>query len=402
MDKYIEELRDLNLDLEGLKARKEAIKKKALEHRDKIIDEKEQEAFRSEKEQIENEIKEIEKRKAALIARGQNNNQGDTNMDNNILHFKEGMERSDILSTAEYRSAFFKSLQGRSLTEDEKRSITSATASGGAAIPTQTMNTIIGQLSETPTVLNLITLYNIPELISLPKENLVNDASWIAEDTDSTPSDDTLTNITLSAYKLIKTVKVTAKLKEMAIDAFESWVINSITRKMRAACDKAVIGGTGANQPKGLNSVTWDEENSVTVAASGSLSYDDLVDAEALVGEDYIGNAVWVMNRKTKSQIMKLKDDQKRPLFERAIEDGFVGYLLGYPVRLDKNVADNEIYFGDWKAAYVMNFAKNIEFASSQEAGFMSGATIYRGLALVDGKPTEVPGAMVKVKKASA
>lgn len=32
----------------------------------------------------------------------------------------------------------------------------------------------------------------------------------------------------------------------------------------------------------------------------------------------------------------------------------------------------------------------------------MSGATIYRGLALVDGKPTEVPGAMVKVKKASA
>lgn len=175
-------------------------------------------------------------------------------------------------------------MQGRSLTEDEKRSITSATASGGAAFLRRPMNTIIGQLSETPTVLNLITLYNIPELISLPKENLVNDASWIAEDTDSTPSDDTLTNITLSAYKLIKTVKVTAKLKEMAIDAFEAWVINSITRKMRAACDKAVIGGTGANQPKGLNSVTWDEENSVTVAASGSLSYDDLVDAEALVG----------------------------------------------------------------------------------------------------------------------
>lgn len=92
--------------MEGLKARKKRLRKKALEHRDKIIDEKEQEAFRSEKEQIENEIKEIEKRKAALIARGQNNNQGDTNMDNNILHFKEGMERSDILSTAEYRSAF--------------------------------------------------------------------------------------------------------------------------------------------------------------------------------------------------------------------------------------------------------------------------------------------------------
>ena len=49
MDKYIEELRDLNLDLEGLKARKEAIKKKALEHRDSLTSE-EQQAFRSEKE----------------------------------------------------------------------------------------------------------------------------------------------------------------------------------------------------------------------------------------------------------------------------------------------------------------------------------------------------------------
>ena len=132
---------------------------------------------------------------------------------------------------------------------------------------------------------------------------------------------------------------------------------------------------------------------------SGSgISYDDLVDAESLVGEDFITSAVWVMNRKTKAAVAKLKDDQKRPLFERALENGFVGNLLGYPVRLDKNVADGEMYFGDWESAYVMNFSKNVTIDSSDQAGFMSASTVFRGYALVDGKPTDVAGAMVKVK----
>ena len=79
MDKYIEELRDLNLDLEGLKARKEAIKKKALEHRDSLTSE-EQQAFRSEKEDIEKKIKEIEERKAALAELRKNNYQGESSI----------------------------------------------------------------------------------------------------------------------------------------------------------------------------------------------------------------------------------------------------------------------------------------------------------------------------------
>ncbi len=104
------------------------------------------------------------------------------------------------------------------------------------------------------------------------------------------------------------------------------------------------------------------------------------------------------MNRKTKAIIAKLKDEQKRPLFERAVENGFVGILLGYPVRLDKNVSDGEAYFGDWESAYVMNFSKNVTIDSSDQAGFMSASTVYRGYALVDGKPTDVEGAMVKIK----
>lgn len=401
MNKYLEELIDLNEELKELRSKKEEIKRKALEHRSTITPESQKE-FRAAADEIQKQISAKEARRAELEALAENNYQGEQNMNNDMLHFKEGMERAELFATAEYRSAYFKTLQGKKLNEAETRAMTSAASSGGAAIPTRTMDVVLGQLKDTPGILSMITLLNIPELISLPAENVVGDASWVAEGTDSTPSDDTLRAISLSAYELIKTIKITAKLEKMSIDAFEEWVTATLVRKLRAACKKAVFSGTGVNQPTGLDSATWDDKNSITVAKDASLTYDNLVDVEALVGEDYLDNAVWVMNRKTKAQVAKLKDDNKRPLFERAIENGFVGNLLDRPVRLEGGVADGEIYFGDWKAGYVMNFASPIELAKSSEAGFMSGSTVYRGLALVDGKPTGVAGAIAKLKKATA
>ncbi|MDE7440233.1 MAG: phage major capsid protein [Clostridia bacterium] len=395
MNKILEELRDVNSELEELRSRKEAIKKKALEHRS-TIPTAEQKQYRAEAEKIKQQIAEKETRLAELRAQAEKFEEGENNMNNEILHFKEGMERADIFATAEYRSAYFKKMQGKDLSDAEKRSITSATNSGGAAIPTHTMNMILGQLKESNGLLSLITLTNIPELISYPVENVVNDAAWVSEGTKSEPSNDSLKALSLSAYSLIKTIEVTAKLQKMSVDAFEAWIVNAITRKMKLALSKSVISGSGVNQPTGLNSSTWDETNSV----EGEVTYDNLVDVEALVGEEFIVEAVWVMNRKTKAKVQKLKDDQKRPLFERAVEDGFVGYLLGYPVKLDSSVADDEAYLGDWKSAYVMNLSQDVEYAKSGEAGFMSGSTIYRGLALADGKPTGVKGAMAKLKKA--
>lgn len=405
MDPITEMLRDENNELERLAAKRDELKKKLEEHRSGNISEEELKQMTEERKDIEKEISLRTKHRDELIAAAEKNkNQGEGRniMNENILHFKDGMERMDVIATAEYRSAFFKRLQRKPADEIEKRAMTSAATSAGAAIPTQTMDMIIGQLRESDSLLSLITLENIPALTSFPVENVVNDAAWVSEGTDSTPSNDTLKPVTLAAYTLIKTIKITAQVARMSIDAFETWLVNALVRKLRAACDKAVISGTGSNQPTGLDSQSWDGTNSVTVAAGSTATYDNLVDLEALVGEGFITNAVWVFNRKMKATLLKLKDDQKRPIFERAIEDGFVGYLLGYPVRLDANVKDGEAYFGDWKAGYVMNFAQPIEIASSEEAGFMSGSVVYRGMALADGKPTGVKGALVKLVQAMA
>lgn len=405
MDPIIEMLRDENNAIEQLNARREELKRKLEEHRGGNISAEELEKLSAERKDIEKELALRTKHRDELSAAAEKNKEqgeGRSIMNDKLLHFKDGMERDDVPATAEYRSAFFKRLQRKSLDDVEKRAMTSAATSAGAAIPTQTMDMIIGQLAESDSLLGLITITNIPNLTSFPVENVVNDATWVAEGSDSTSSNDTLKAVTLAAYMLIKTIKITAQVARMSIDAFETWLVNALVRKLRAACDKAVISGNGSNQPTGLDAQTWNAANSITVANGSTVTYDNLVDLEALVGEGFINNAVWVCNRKMKATLLKLKDDQKRLLFDRAIEDGFVGTLLGYPVRLDANVKDGEMYFGDWKSGYVMNFAQPIEVESSTEAGFMSGSVVYRAMALADGKPTGVAGALVKLVQATA
>lgn len=401
----VEEIRNLNLELDDWKAKREALKKQVAEHRDSLTDAEilknktEAMEIKSNIAKLENKIKEKEKEAEERSAKSKGDNEF---MENKLKKFNEEMTRDEARETAEYRSAFFKRMQGRELNDAETRAMTSGTGSVGAAIPTQTMDMILGQLTEKATLLGDVTVLNIPELLSIPRENVVNDASWVAEDADSENKDDTLTNISLSAYKLIRTIKITAKVSAMSIDAFEKWIVSVMTRKMLKAIENAIVNGTGNNQPTGLmNGIAWategDKQNAISIAAGSTVGYDDLVDAESLIEEDFLANTVYYMNRKMLAVVRKLKDENKKPLFERAIEDGFRGNLNGIPVKLSKHIPNNTIFVGDLKSGYVLNFAQAIEFATSKEAGFMSGSTIYRSMAHLDGKPTGVPNSIVKI-----
>jgi HK97 family phage major capsid protein len=72
--------------------------------------------------------------------------------------------------------------------------------------------------------------------------------------------------------------------------------------------------------------------------------------------------------------------------------------LLGYPVILDDYVPDDTILLGDF-SYYYMNFSQAPTIETSREAGFKSGKTVFRGLAVADGKPA-LAEAFVKIVKA--
>jgi len=308
----------------------------------------------------------------------------------------EGMERDEILSTPEYRSAYLKHLQGKMLTEAEERALTTASDSAGAAVPTETLNMIIDKLRQTSALFPRVNVSYVPGNMSLVVANAKNAAQWKAEGSDGTPEDDTVVEVNLTGYELIKLVEISAAAQAMTISAFEAYIASEIGRQMAIAVENAILNGSGSGQPTGiLTGVTWDSTNSLS--ESSALSYDHLVDGLALLPTMYHNNAVFVMNRSMLfGGVRKIKTADGQPIFTYNPQDPARNAVLGYPVIVDDYMPDNTILLGDF-SYYYWNFAQAPSIETSREAAFKSGKLTYRGLAVADGKPA-LDEAFVKIE----
>ena len=310
----------------------------------------------------------------------------------------EKMEREEILASAEYRSAFYKKLQGKMLTDAEQRTLTTASGSAGGAVPTQTLNQIIDKLRQTSALYNYITVSFVPGNLSFVVANAKNAAAWKTEGAAGTAADDTVVTVTLGGYEIIKLVEISAAASSMTIDAFESYISAEIGRQLSIAFENAIVNGDGTGEPTGiLAGITWGAGN--TSEFTSAVGYDDVVDALALLPTMYHQGAVFVMNRKMLfGGIRKAKSTDGLPIFAYNPQDRAAMTLLGYPVVLNDYVPDDNILFGDF-SYYRMNFSQAPTIEASREAGFTSGKTVYRGLAVADGKPA-LAEAFVRIKKA--
>ena len=167
---------------------------------------------------------------------------------------------------------------------------------------------------------------------------------------------------------------------------------------MAIAVENAIVNGTGSGQPTGvLTGITWGAGN--TSEYTTSLGYDDIVDGLALLPTAYHNNAIFVMNRKSLfGGIRKAKSTDGLQIFAYNPQDRGAMTLLGYPVILDDYVPDDTILLG-YFSYYRLNFSQAPTIEASREAGFTSGKTVYRGLAVADGKPA-LAEAFVKIVKA--
>ena len=308
---------------------------------------------------------------------------------------EEREERTFAVDTPEYRVAWLKNLQGKPLDAEERTAITAS-----AAIPTQTMNMIVGRLDLNP-LLNAIDISYIPSNISFPVEGTVNDASWVAMGTAATDSADTLTSVTLSAYKLIKTVEITADVEAMAIDAFENWLVARLANKIDVALDKAILSGTGSSQATGIATTIATESGTFTKAG---MTLKDLMKIIATLPTKYARNASFVMSRTVfYNEVMGMTTTTGDKVVVADVQAPGKFNILGYPVIIDDNAtidSTDNVFFGDLKD-YKLNFAKAAEVARDTSVGFRSGSVVYRAMALADGKLVD-SNAIVRFERASA
>jgi HK97 family phage major capsid protein len=288
-------------------------------------------------------------------------------------------KRTFALDSAEYRAAFLKNLQGKALDTEERAAVTAT-----AAIPTITMNKIIGILERTPLVAAVDVTY-IPGNVTFPVEGTTNEAAWVAMGTAATDSADTLTSVSLAAYKLIKTVEITADVQAMAIDAFEGWLVERLGNKIAKAVDAGILngGGSTSGQCLGIRVTKSTQDGTYTKT---NIKWSDITKIIGTLKTEYLPGASFVMNRNLFfNKILGLENSQGNPIVVIDPQAPAKYNLLGYPVIIDDNSTTGDILFGDLKA-YKFNFAKAPEVTSDDSVAFRTGSRVYRALALADGK----------------
>lgn len=291
------------------------------------------------------------------------------------------VDMQDIEDTKEFRNAYLKQLQGKALTQKENTVVSAA-----STIPTMTLNKIIEKLEQTSVLYSKITTSFLPGGLVLPRENAKNDASWVAMGTASTDSADSFDSITLSAYKLIKTIEIGADVKAMSIDAFEGFIVNALVKKMNKAIENIILNGTGSGQPTGL--LKSGEISATGTYTKVGMTYTDLMKIIKDLPTSYNANAAFVMPRAVFfSDIMAMVGSDGHPVVHTDIETPSKFNILGYPVLLDDYMTTDKIIFGDL-SYYHLNWSKAIEITNDTSVGFRTGTTVYRGLALLDGAPT--------------
>ncbi|MFT8341358.1 MAG: phage major capsid protein [Clostridium beijerinckii] len=334
------------------------------------------------------------------------------NFNNNVE-----VPKGDIFASNEYRSAFYKNMLGQKLTDSEERTYKrameivdtekradafSTTTSAAAVLPTQTLNEVISKARTMGGLIASCRNFNIPTNLSVPIGTPSTKAAWHTEGAAVATEEAALSNVSFAAYEIIKIMSMSAAAKKMSIQAFESYITDELTNCIMETIADSLVNGTGSAQGTGvLTGVTWNASNSFTFAKAGNVAYTDFTKMVGMLKRGYGAGAKFAMNNSTLyNQVYGLVDSTGRPLFVADPKNEEIGYILGKPVVIDDNIADDVVLLGNFN--YMgYNIPQGIIIETSRDSSFKSGLIDYRALAIADTKPL-VTEAFIKLSRATA
>lgn len=297
----------------------------------------------------------------------------------------------------EYRAAWLRNIRGLELTDAETRALTTAASSVGATVPTITQNKIVEKVKQFCPLLDKIDLLRVPGGVTVPAEGTTTDAKTHAEGAAITADADTIVSVVLSGYEVTKLVTISKSVEKMSIDAFESWLVNKISRKIAEKIGYLIVYGSGSSEAQGINKITWGADNSVTVAKTASLTAANVQALVALLNGGYDSGAEWLMSKTTFfTDFHPLMNNSKDNI---VTEQNGSYRVMGYPISFDDRITAHEAFLGNIYRGYVGNMPEDITVTSQ----FVTRENAYDflGCAMFDGK-VQATEAFVKLVKATS
>src|SRR5699024_8478963 len=211
----------------------------------------------------------------------------------------------NVEASAEYRSAFYKTMLGKELTDVETRAFNqvqqraddfNTTGNSAAVLPTETLNEVISKARKEGGLISVVREFNLPTNISVPIGTPADKADWHTQGSEVDAEHVETTKVKFEGYEVMKVFSMSVANKRMSIDVFESYLTDQMGATVIEANEEAIANGDGDDKPEVfVEGVECDDDNTV------SFDGDDknYTGAMAKLKRGYASNAVWVMNHAT-------------------------------------------------------------------------------------------------------
>lgn len=240
-------------------------------------------------------------------------------------------------------------------------------------------------------IANVITTNNDRKIAV---EASIGSADWTAESAtahnDDSSDDDSLTQVTLSAYKLTRLVKVSEELLNDAFFDVQAYLVKKFGNAFGLAEEAAFVNGVGGTRPTG---VVQGALAGVTSALHNDIATDELLNMYHSLKRVYRASGEWLMNDSTALLIRKKKTTFGEYIWQPGLVAGSPDMLLGKPVYISDfmptadNAGNKAVLFGDFDY-YTIADRTPRTFLRLNELYSANGQVGFRGTERTDGKLT--------------
>jgi len=248
---------------------------------------------------------------------------------------------------------------------EERSDVNMAVGDNGAVIPSSIANKIIKKVYDICPIYQLATRYNVGGTLNIPYYDETTqkiEMAYATEFTDLESTSGKFASIELKGFLAGALTKVSKSLINNSQFDIVNFVINAMTEAISRWIEKELLNGT-TNKVAGLSTVT----QKVDAASATAVTADELIDLQEAVPDAYQGQAIWIMNKATRTAIRKLKDQEGNYILNKDATAKWGYTLFGKDVYTSDNMptmaaGNTAIYYGDMSGLAVkLSEAMNIE-----------------------------------------
>lgn len=274
-------------------------------------------------------------------------------------------EKEDEQEALEER-AFAAYIRGEVL--QERADINMTTGDNGAVIPSSIAGKIIKKVHDISPIFQLAERYNVSGNLSIPyydESSQQITMAYASEFTDLESTSGKFASIELKGFLAGALSKVSKSLINNSSFDIVPFVINEMAEAVARWIEKELLNGT-KDKIDGLSKVT-----TLTAAAQAAVTADELIDVQEEIPDVYQADAIWIMSKKTRTAIRKLKDSDGNYILNKDATSRWGYTLFGKDVYTSENMPDmaagkRAILYGDMSGLAV-KISENMNIQVLQE-----------------------------------